>query len=122
MKSSRNTVDHPLLSQQLGICEEDNREIDGKEIEELYDPTVDATLEEIAKLTEQFGTARVVIEGPHRQFDEGPSRSSGWSRSLSDNRANAVKEAARREIQIGSQQILRRRHGLGRARPTRTIR
>ena len=33
------------------------KDIDGKSIEELYDPHVDLVLEEIAKLTGQFGGA-----------------------------------------------------------------
>ena len=34
-----------------------------KDVERLYDPNVDLILEEIAKLSGQFGTARIVIEG-----------------------------------------------------------
>ena len=39
------------------------REVDGKPVEELYDPNVDNVLEGVAKLVGQFGAARVVIEG-----------------------------------------------------------
>jgi hypothetical protein len=39
------------------------REIDGKEVEQLYDPAVDMVLEEAAKLAGQFGAARIIIEG-----------------------------------------------------------
>ncbi len=37
--------------------------MDGKDVEELYDPNVDFVLEEIGKLAGQFGAARIVIEG-----------------------------------------------------------
>jgi outer membrane protein OmpA-like peptidoglycan-associated protein len=36
---------------------------EGKTIEEFYDPNVDFVLEEIGKMTGQFGAARIVIEG-----------------------------------------------------------
>src|SRR5262249_31752507 len=39
------------------------KEIDGKTVEELYDPTVDLVLEEIAKLAGQFGAAHIIVEG-----------------------------------------------------------
>jgi NitT/TauT family transport system substrate-binding protein len=40
-----------------------SRDVNGKTVEELYDPTVVAVVEEIGKLTGQYGAARIVIEG-----------------------------------------------------------
>src|SRR2546427_11968951 len=38
------------------------RNVDGKEVEELYDPNVTFVVEEVGKLAGQFGSARIVIE------------------------------------------------------------
>ena len=38
------------------------RKIDGRDVEEPYDPTVDLVLGEVATLAQQFGNARIVIE------------------------------------------------------------
>jgi hypothetical protein len=63
-----------------------------KEIERLYDPTVDLILEEIAKLAGQFGTARIVIEG-HTDSSMRGRAPETLVRELSNLRANSVKEA-----------------------------
>ena len=68
------------------------KDVDGKTIEELYDPSVDLVLEEIAKLTEQFGAARVIIEG-HADSSMRGQVPASMVKELSANRANAVKEA-----------------------------
>ena len=39
------------------------KEVDGKAVEELYDPNVDLVLKRSAKLAGQFGAARIIIEG-----------------------------------------------------------
>jgi NitT/TauT family transport system substrate-binding protein len=67
-------------------------EVNGKETDELYDPTVEATLDAIARLTEQFGAARVVIEG-HTDSSMKGQVDDRLVTELSYNRANAVKEA-----------------------------
>ena len=63
-----------------------------KDIEELYDPNVDLVLAEIAKLVGQFGAARIVIEG-HTDSSLRGSAPEALVKELSNNRANAVKEA-----------------------------
>ena len=68
------------------------KDVDGKTVEELYDPSVDLVLEEIAKLTEQFGAARVIIEGHTDSSMQGQIPAS-LVKELSLNRANAVKQA-----------------------------
>ncbi|MEN6492747.1 MAG: OmpA family protein, partial [Thermoguttaceae bacterium] len=67
--------------------------------EELYDPSVDMVLEEIAKLTEQFGSARVIIEG-HTDSSMRGSVPMELVKELSANRANAVKEAIVRKYSL----------------------
>jgi len=62
------------------------------DVERLYDPNVDLVLEEIAKLAGQFGTARIVIEG-HTDSSMKGRAPAELVKELSDNRANAVKEA-----------------------------
>jgi NitT/TauT family transport system substrate-binding protein len=69
-----------------------NREIDGKTVEELYDPTVDLVLEEIAKLAGQFGAAHIIVQG-HTDSSMRGSVPENLVKELSMNRANAVKES-----------------------------
>jgi NitT/TauT family transport system substrate-binding protein len=68
------------------------KEVDGKTVEELYDPNVDAVLDGIAKLAGQFGAAHIVIEGHTDSSMKGQVPSS-LVKELSERRANAVKEA-----------------------------
>src|SRR5262249_17304636 len=68
------------------------KEIDGKTVEELYDPNVDLVLAEIAKLAGQFGAAHIIIEG-HTDSSMQGSVPANLVKELSENRANAVKEA-----------------------------
>ncbi|HEX4131001.1 MAG TPA: phosphate ABC transporter substrate-binding/OmpA family protein [Pirellulales bacterium] len=65
---------------------------DGKTIDELYDPQVDAVLEDIAKMVGQFGAAHVIIEG-HTDSSMRGRVPDTLVKELSQNRANAVKEA-----------------------------
>jgi len=67
------------------------REIDGKEVEQLYDPAVDMVLEEAAKLAGQFGAARIIIEG-HTDASMKGAVPESLIKELAMNRANAVKE------------------------------
>jgi NitT/TauT family transport system substrate-binding protein len=68
------------------------RSLDGKEVEELYDPNVGFVVEEIGKLAGQYGAARVVIEG-HTDGSMRGTVPKSLVQELSLNRANAVKEA-----------------------------
>ena len=67
------------------------KESGGKSIEELYDPSVDLVIDEVAKLAGQFGAARIIIEGHTDDSMRGQIPSS-MVKELSENRANAVKE------------------------------
>ncbi len=67
------------------------REINGKEVEQLYDPAVDMVLEEAAKLSGQFGAARIIIEG-HTDASMKGAVPESLIKELAMNRANAVKE------------------------------
>ena len=68
------------------------KEINGKAVEELYDPGVDLVLEEISKLAGQFSAARIIIEG-HTDSSMRGQIPDSVVKELSSNRANAVKEA-----------------------------
>jgi NitT/TauT family transport system substrate-binding protein len=74
-------------------------EVNGKETDELYDPSVDATLDDIARTTESFGAARVVIEG-HTDGSMKGQVDERLVTELSFNRANAVKEALVRKFKL----------------------
>lgn len=67
------------------------REINGKQVEQLYDPAVDLVLEEAAKLSGQFGAARIIIEG-HTDASMKGAVPENLIKELALNRANAVKE------------------------------
>ncbi len=71
--------------------------VDGKEKSELYDPNVDAVVEEVGKLAGQYGAARIVIEG-HTDGSMKGTVPASLVQELSLNRANAVKEALVRKF------------------------
>lgn len=66
--------------------------VDGKSVEELYDPSVDLTLDEVAKLAGQFGAAHIIIEG-HTDASMRGQVPEQLVKELSLNRANSIKEA-----------------------------
>ena len=71
--------------------------VNGKEVEELYDPSVTFVVEEVGKLAGQFGAARIVIEGHTDSSMRGRVPDSSVE-ELSTNRANSVKEALVRKF------------------------
>jgi NitT/TauT family transport system substrate-binding protein len=73
------------------------RSADGKEVEELYDPSVAFVVEEVGKLAGQFGAARIVIEG-HTDGSMRGQVPKSLVQELSLNRANSVKEALVRKF------------------------
>ena len=73
------------------------RNVEGKEVEELYDPNVSFVVEEIGKLAGQYGAARIVIEG-HTDASMKASVPKSLVQELSLNRANSVKEAILRKF------------------------
>jgi len=66
------------------------RRIDGKDVEEPYDSTVDLVLDEVGVLAKQFGNARIVIEG-HTDGSMKGSVPAAMVKELSRERAGAVK-------------------------------
>jgi NitT/TauT family transport system substrate-binding protein len=68
------------------------RTVNGKPVEERYDPNVENVLEEIAQLAGQFGTARIIIEGHTDSSMKGQVPVEAV-KDLSFRRANAIKEA-----------------------------
>jgi len=73
------------------------RSQDGKEVEELYDPNVSFVVEEVGKLSGQYGAARIIIEG-HTDGSMRGQVPKGLVQELSLNRANSVKEAIVRKF------------------------
>ena len=73
------------------------RNVDGKEVEEVYDPNVAFIVEEVGKLAGQYGAARIVIEGHSDGSMKGQIPKS-LVQELSLNRANSVKEALVRKF------------------------
>ena len=68
------------------------RRIDGKDVEEPYDSTVDLVLDEVGTLAKQFGNARIVIEG-HTDGSMRGSVPAAMVKELSRERAGAVKSS-----------------------------
>jgi NitT/TauT family transport system substrate-binding protein len=73
------------------------RTVDSKEVEELYDPNVGFIIEEVGKLSGQYGAARIVIEG-HSDGSMKGTVPKSLVQELSLNRANSVKEALLRKF------------------------
>jgi NitT/TauT family transport system substrate-binding protein len=73
------------------------RTVDGKEVEELYDPNVGFVVEEVGKLAGQYGAARIVIEG-HTDGSMRGTVPKSLVQELSLNRANSVKESIVRKF------------------------
>ena len=76
-----------------------SRTVNGKVVEELYDPGVNGVVEEVGRLAGQYGAARIVIEG----HTDASMKASGVVtaedvQELSLRRANAVKEAIVRKF------------------------
>ena len=68
------------------------RHIDGKDVEQPYDPGVDLVLDEVATLAKQFGAARIVIEG-HTDSSMKGTVPAAMVKELSLERARSVKDA-----------------------------
>ncbi len=81
------------------------KDVDGNEVEELYDPNVDFVLEEISKLVGQFGAARVLIEGHTDSSMKRELPDDKLVKELSANRANAVKEALVAKYELDANRI-----------------
>ena len=75
------------------------RRIDGREIEEPYDATVDLVLDEVATLAKQFGNARIVIEG-HADASMKGQVPASMVTELSLERARAVKDAIVKKFEL----------------------
>ncbi len=69
-----------------------SRVINGKSVEERYDPNVENVLKEIAELAGQFGTARIIIEGHTDSSMKGQVPVEAV-KDLSLRRATAIKDA-----------------------------
>lgn len=81
------------------IYKQITKTVDGKTVQEQYDPNVNNVVEEVGRLSGQYGAARIVIEG----HTDASMRSSGTVtaadvKELSLRRANAVKEALVRKF------------------------
>jgi NitT/TauT family transport system substrate-binding protein len=73
--------------------------------EVLYDPNVDGTVEEIAKLAGQFGAARIQISG-HTDASMRGVADEALVRELSTRRANAVKESLVNKFKMDPNQFI----------------
>ncbi len=71
--------------------------VNGKTVEEMYDPNVNFVIEEVGKLAGQYGAARIVVEG-HTDGSMKGMVPENAVLELSANRANAVKEAIVRKF------------------------
>jgi NitT/TauT family transport system substrate-binding protein len=88
-----------------------------KDVERAYDANVDLVLEEIAKLSGQFGTARIIIEG-HTDASMKGQVPAAFVKELSSNRANAVKQQLVNKYNLDPNQF--NVEGLGWDRPAQS--
>ncbi len=79
-----------------------------------YDPNVDFVVEEVAKVSKQYGAARIVIEG-HTDGSMKGSADPELVKKLSFDRANAVKQALVTKFQLPDNQFTV--NGMGWTRP-----
>ena len=86
----------------------------GEAAEGLYDPNVDFVVEEIAKVSKQYGAARILIEG-HTDGSMKNQADPALVKKLAEDRANAVKEAIIKKFQLPPNQFTV--NGLGWDRP-----
>jgi OOP family OmpA-OmpF porin len=82
--------------------------------EVLYDPNVENVLAEVAKLAGQFGAARIIVEGHTDSSREGQVPES-LVKELSENRANAVREALVNNYELDANRFAAA--GMGWSRP-----
>jgi len=87
-----NTVIIHFFPNSADLHKKIEEEIDGKTVSHLYDPNVDAVVEDIGKLAGQFGNARIIIEGHTDASMQGRIPAS-LVKELSENRAKSVKQA-----------------------------
>jgi len=86
------TVVIHFSSNSWDLTKKTSETINGKVVENLYDPNAPFVVEEIGKMAGQFGAARIVIEG-HTDSSMKGRVPEDAVQELSANRANAVKEA-----------------------------
>ena len=98
-----------------------SKTVDGKTVEERYDPNVKNVLEEIAQLAGQFGTARIIIEGHTDSSMKGQVPVEAV-KELSPEAGQRHQGSSAQEVHRSrSQSIQRRRRGLGSSgRPDRS--
>jgi hypothetical protein len=78
--------------------------------EALYDPNVEHTIEDIAKLAGQYGAARIQISG-HTDASMKGTADDSLVRELSLNRANAVKEELVNKFHLNQNQFVTAGYG-----------
>lgn len=109
-----NTVVIHFDSNDWDLHKKITRKVDGKDVEQLYDPNVDNVLEGVAKLVGEFGAARVIVEG-HTDSSMRGQVPTDAVKELSMNRANAVKEALVQKFNLEPNRLIA--DGLGWDRP-----
>ena len=88
----------------------------------LYDPSVDATLEKVARLVGQYERAVVAVVGHTDSSMKGKGTRYEDVKALSTDRAEARQAGAGQEVQVRTEQVHGRRARPGTSRRTRTIR
>ena len=106
--------DHPhqLLPELVEPLRAGHDEFGAPLANKLYDPNVEATLEQVARLAGQYDAAAIAIVG-HTDGSMKGKVPPQAVRELSRERANAVKQALVDEVQVRPQQVHGRGQGLG---------
>src|SRR6478736_4038993 len=94
-----NTVSIHFYPNSWEIYKKVTKDEDGKTIETEYDPKAKYVIDEIGRLAGQFGNARIIIEG-HTDSSMKGKVPADMVKTLSQNRANAVKEAVMKKFKF----------------------
>lgn len=109
-----NTIVIHFPSNSWDLNAKEKKEVNGKLEEVMYDPNVNNVMEEVAKLSGQFGAARIIIEGHTDNSRQGQVPDS-LVKELSENRANAVRQALANKYKMDPSRFVAR--GMGWDKP-----
>ncbi len=118
------SAESPILTQTIrinfypnsaNVYEPQHDEVGRSVANTLYDPTVEATLEKVARLVGQYERAVIAVVGHTDSSMKGKGTRYEDVKALSLDRAETRQAGAGQEVQVRPEQVPRRGQGLGRA-------
>ncbi|MBI4601749.1 MAG: OmpA family protein [Planctomycetes bacterium] len=99
-----NTVVIHFFPNSWDLYKKVTKKVGDKDVEEHYDPNVDAVIEGVGRLVGQFGLSRVIIEG-HTDSSMRGQVSPSLVKELAMNRASSVKEGIVKKFNLSPNQL-----------------